>query len=445
MYSLVRHFTQLQAAKEITESVFFTAKKVEHEMQDIKDTLKGVPFSITLPPSQSRTLFGGVFQREITYYPVMHQLNDLSGNPTSKTIRCVVADVRPPEFEVPVIVAFDAHITVNGNVVNTAYAAESVNSSIYIETEAHIDKPHLLQTILYRWYATDSSFPIRWTALTDPDAPGVGPSIALPLRNFEIIPGATSQVLPIDTDRAGQHIVCVMTPASFDGKMGSSIFTRPLYIFGLPIIDNLAAHYDASLIDLPGDYNSLAVVGRVALRWPDISNNGAHADVIGNPPRLSSYLFPQLPNRDFPVIAQRVDYLDDRGMMSVNSQSFDPPFTMFAVVKMKGSGGRVIASRGSAWSFDGASYPGLIQDRWYILGLNSNGKRTVGRYADPPSPNNTASPLSGGGGAVRIGGISGDVSNIDLAELIIYSDLLPESQWSVITDHLGEKYNISGM
>jgi len=232
-----------------------------------------------------------------------------------------------------------------------------------------------------------------------------------------------------------------MTPASFDGKMGRSVPTRPVYIYGLPVTNNLMAHYDASLIDLPNsDFDDIALGGRVALRWRNISNNSnvgnANNVVGGQSPWLYVEEFPQLSNRNYPINAQYVRF-GDRGLFDVNLAFFGP-FTIFAVVRLTGPN-RMILGVGNNLGFNAASFPGLVQDEWYILGINSGGTRTVGKNANPSS-NNTAPVF--GGGPVRIGGSTGTASNIDLAELIIYNNLVPSADWLKITQYLGRKYNI---
>ena len=441
LQAIVKHYIQLQSAKRVTENVFYASKEVEHDMQSIKDILMGVGVASSkpLPPSTTTQLFTGLFQREVTYYPVIHSIN------SNKTIRCVVADVRPPEFEVPAIIDIDAYLTVDNIMVDGAYAAQAENSSVQVRTEVTVDRGYLLQTMLCRWYKTNSTFPMRWTEYTDPHDIDftIGRSIPQVLDDFEIIPGQISPTLLVDADMAGHHVVCIMTPASHENRMGRSVPTMPIYIYGLPIIDNLVAHYDASLIDIPFiDFDEVAWLGRVALRWRDISNMvNAHAGVVGNDPVVGRALLPTLLGQSFPVEAQYVDF-SDRGMMSPNSLPVAPPFTMFAMVRVKDKARGTIVSRGTAWFFDAGSYPEIVEDQWYILGLNSDGMRTVGSDAIPSI--NVDVPMGGGGGTIRIGGFEGSVSDIDLIELVIYNGAMSPSspEWLKITQYLGKKYNI---
>jgi len=456
-YSMTLHFRRLHETRTISENVFVAAKAVEHEMQDIRAYMEGIPVTPPLQSTVSRTMFTNsinILQREINYYPVTHQINNELGNPSSKTVHCVVADVRPPEFEVPVIESNSAFIRRNTDVVDFAYAAETDDPSVSIrlETEVTVDRDYLLLMMRYQWYTTNSSFPMRWTEFTEIDNSDVGIRIPAILRDFEVIPGAQSPLIIVDETMAGQHLVCLMTPASFDGRMGRAVPTTPIHIHGLPIVSNLdvtlAAHYDASLIDIPNvDYEIIsgAQSDRIALRWSDISNNGATTNNVvggGDPPRLLLEDFPQLPNRRFPIRTQYVEFsntgIPNRGLFGVNTLSLDPNFTMFAVVRIRGSNS--IIAQGSSWAFDAASYSGLAQDEWHILGLRSDGMRTVGENADT-WPNNT-SPGSGGGGAVRIGGSGGTPSNIDLTELVMYNGLMDPLDMFEITQYLAKKYNI---
>jgi len=443
LQSMAEHHKKLSESKGVTEHAFSTGRVVEHDMQDIKDHLNGVLPDLPTPTPSTIPMFNNNDQRHVVYYPVTHRIplvrppeNHPDGL-SNKTIQCVVADERPPEFEVPKITRAEAFITLNEptNVVDAVYAAQSADSSIYIRTSWEVDKPHLLQTMLYRWYVTDSSFPMRWYDGMAYDDPLVGRSKPGVIEDFEIIPHQNFQRLQVNMSRAGQHIICLMTPASYDGKMGRSVHTMPIYIYGLPIIENLVAHYDASVNE---DFVEISE-NRFAQKWRDISsvisNTNADASVSGQYPRLLVTDFSST------VSGQQVDF-SDRGSMQLNQFNLNPPFTMFAVVRTKnpvGPSRRMIISRGTSWGFNGADF-GLIVGEWTIIGFDSNGRRSVGKY---PTPLANVSPSQvAGNPTIWIGRSGSDTSNIDIGELIIYNAIMDWDDWEEVTRYLGEKYNI---
>jgi type II secretory pathway pseudopilin PulG len=425
LQNMTRQYALMARAKAITENVFQAAKKVETETRDIRDALdRGVAYPLGAP--HTYTMFsGGADERDITYYPVMEAINDIEGNPSSKTLYAVVADVRQPEFVVPEITNFQALLRSGGVVVGGAYA----DSSAVIDVEADVDDPGLLLMFKYQWYISDLGFPLTWKNVEMSD-PGIGINVPMFPNDYSIIPYATSSQLAITPDMAGRHALCVVTPASVSGKMGKAVLTKPIYIYGLPVLGGLKAHYDASLVELP-----TGVFG--AYSWQDISGGGADAFYYGSVyPVLSIADFPKRDDREYPTKAKRMAFSGWGWMMApglvLNAAD---NFTMFAVAKSNGWFSSDIISNGAAWRFDMSSYPGAVDGQWRILGLSSGNKRTMGKEAS----------LVGGaflgdrstGGMIMIGG-----SNVELAELIIYNTVLTDVDWLKVTKYLGEKYNL---
>ncbi|MDR1560421.1 MAG: type II secretion system GspH family protein [Clostridiales bacterium] len=426
---VISQYALMQNAKAITENVFSSANRAERKAQDIKDTLAGTPAPTPLPAPNTYTMFPGTAdQRTVSYYPVEESISDIDGNPSSKSIYSVVADVRQPEFAVPVTTSLETRIEVGGVVVDGSY----VESATRITTDYTMDHPELLLINKYQWYVSGPGFPMRWDNV-DMSDPGVGINVPMFPNHFSIIPYATGSQLVITPEMAGRHVVCVMTPAAITGKMGLSIISKPLYIYGLPVFDNLAAHYDASLVDLPpGD--------TVVYTWPDISGNGSDTAHYGTHSSgvLSITDFPILTGREYPIKAREIGF-DGSGWMEAPGLILNgsDDFTMFAVVKADNVTDSEIVSNGAAWSFDMSVYPGLLDDEWYILGINSDTKRTVGKDASISSDD----PL-GDGASSDVVRIADNGSTVHLAELIIYDTLLLDSEWEEVTQYLGNKYNI---
>jgi hypothetical protein len=424
--SVRQHMIMLDT-RSITENVFSTAKRAELKIQEIKDALGGAPAPSPLPSPNTYTMFPGEDdERVVSYYPVMERINDIEGNPGVKTIYSVVADTRQPEFDVPVITSMTTDIKSGGVIVEGAYAAPGTT----VESAAVLDRADLLLLNKYQWYISGPSFPIRWDNVSMED-PGVGINVPMYPKDFDLIPYAVSSKLTITPDMAGRHVLCIMTPAAISGKMGRSVMSKPRYIYGLPIFSDLAAHYDASLIDPPASVIDINI-------WPDISGNNADASHYGSYPVILSITdFPSLDGRDYPVRARQAAF-DGGGWLEAPglALSASDDFTMFAVVKADDMSSSAIISNGGAWVFDMSSYPGLLEDKWYILGLRSDNKRTVGKDAalsfDSPAGDRST------GDIIKIGG----GSKISLVELIIYNTQLSDGDWEKVTQYLGDKYNI---
>jgi len=305
-----------------------------------------------------------------------------------------------------------------------------------------MENAEYLVQIKYQWYISEPGFPMRWDHL--PGDASIGVSVPEYPKNFSLIAGAAASVLPVTPAMAGRHVACVMTPCAVSGKMGDSVVSVPQYIYGPAMINGLAAHYDASLIDDPSDIG----MGGIA-RWRDLSNlqdNGADAWPNGGAPSLTNEEFPQMPDRDDPIKALSVAF--NSGWMEPDPAfSLGNQFTMFAVVRINDINNGTIISNGAAWAFDPSAYDASIvyaaPDTHYILGLSSEGIRTIGKNARVDNTS-SVSPVTGeAGGIIKIGSGDGVPSDINLTELIIYSRVLSPDEWLSVTSFLGEKYNLS--
>ena len=433
LQSVVKQFTLMQETKSITENVFSSANKVERTMQDYKDALNETPAPNPLPAPATYTLFAGESdERVITYYPVMEFIKDKEGNPSTKTIYSVVTDISPPEFEVPVITSTETKIKYDGIIVDGSYATPTT----VIQATADISNSEIHLMTKFQWYISDTGFPRRWNYVDMEDS-GVGINLPVYPKNFSIIPYATASQLTVEPEMAGRHVVCVMTPASLAGRMGRSVVSKPQYIYGLTVLDNLAAHYDASLIDAPVNIIDLAPNKKGVNTWPDISYilDSSYNDADAERPGGSGY----------PIINETQVAFDGDSWMEPyglgSKMNLAAGFTMFAVVNISDMSKSTIISDGDAWSFNPQSYPGLEQGQWYVLGINSDGMYSVGKDGSIFPLGSSIGDMASMG-IIKIGsGANGD-SKIDLAELIIYNGLLSDADWRDVTQYLGGKYKL---
>jgi len=436
MQTTIREYALMQSSKAITENVFSASKQVEHTMRDYKDAIGGTPSPVPRP-LQDRLMFPGApaaDQRQVSYYQVSEPIQSINGSSDPEDIYGVVTDDRPPDLPTPEITATRTTVILGSGAAEGAYGGTP--ATVGVEAAA-IDHQELRSMIKYQWYISKTGFPVRWGNLPT-DYWGIGINVPVFPDNFQVIPYATTSRLAITPDMGGKHVVCVMTPCSVNGKMGQSVLSDIEYIYGLPILNNLIAHYDASLIDGPN--LDIPPTGNwKVLNWPDISNLfGYGADAVL--PASSGY----------PVISDGINgrqvsfgsgcWLEPHGLSLAANSSF----TMFAVARIYGSG--TIISNGTAWVFDPAKFAftsSFSPARFYILSLaydSSTGltARTVNNFsddgADPAGTHSTA-----GAGTVKIGD-----GNLDIAELIIYDAVYDgaSAEWTAITEYLNAKYNL---
>lgn len=138
----------------------------------------------------------------------------------------------------------------------------------------------------------------------------------------------------------GRHIVYVVTPGSKSGRIGELKASNPVFISGLPIINNLVAHLDASFIGSNMDIdtkktNEIETIKenninkRYINRWNDISSeykkiSGKYDFAESANPRSKSDITnkPQLfkTKMDEPFIGQFVNFTDENQVLNLNSQ-----------------------------------------------------------------------------------------------------------------------------
>ena len=445
----IRQYTLTQQTKKITENLFATAKQVEKTVQDYKDAINAGAALPVYPVTV--TLFGTTPDdaRDVKFYPVMGYLNGVDDSAGS--IYSVATDIQPPQFVVPVITNLTATLKYGAQQTDSWY----VSTQTTISVDVTVDDPALMEMAKFQWYVSAPDFPIRFINPRAVGDPGALPKFP---DDYVIIKTSTPPRSSFTFDDvnayAGRHILCVVTPCSYSGKMGKPVATTPIYINGLPIVNgSLAAQYDASLIDAPADFTGNdPLAGNVSV-WPDISSasgSGANADVVvapgGSEPVITTPTF-TCPGSSRTIKAQQVTF-DGRSHMEPAGLAMDPAgkFTMFAVVKIPNTptASRVIISNGSAWSFDPAAFTDTVFDpgKWYVLSLRYDQTSTMRTVNGNPSGVTTPAGSYSGGGTIMIGGAAAGDSVINLTELIIYNDALDLSDMDAVNKYLLAKYNI---
>jgi len=472
MQNTLKEYALMRETQKLTANSFSAAQQAEHQMQYIKDYLNGTPTPtpapgtptpapIPVPSIMPMFSLYGADQRDVKYYPVTEDILNTDGVAGAGSIYSAVTDVRPSEFPVPQMSSATTRLMISGVpapygvYATTPYATADVDLADVMSPTNMQNSSYLLQ-IKYQWYISVPAFPMRWDHIDTSDPSAIGISVPVYPKDFTVItdaPGANTSSLTITPSMAGRHVVCVMTPCARSGKMGDSVVSRPLYIYGPPTSALPAAHYDASLIDDPGDI--------AAGKWRDLSDlSGYGADAAPGAGGLSlfSVTFPKPASRQYAIQALAAAF-DGSNWMGAYVPALDTTagFTMFAVVSVDNTSKcTVVSAAGGAWKFDAspAAFPGIVQNppapgnkNWYILGVNSDGQHTIGKNANLLANTAIVTNPSVNANSIEIGrddSVGGN-SMIDIAELLIYNGSMPATgnEWRSITGYLGEKYNLN--
>lgn len=240
------NFKLLVNTKKITRDTFRAQQEIELAIEEAKAEFKGgsTPGGDII----EYTLFSEPYQRTVKGYSKTVNINntpDGAGN-SNRQIYTIIADTRVPDFEV----ATAENVAIKMYVYNVEKKnAYSIMPSLTIKSQATIYDPKFVNiTNLHQWYVSREGFNIPMIQNSEEIEKGtVYPRFP---DDYFIIPSATSSELTsiILKNYPGRHILYTITPASGSGKMGATIPSSPLFISGLPVIDNLELHLDASIV-----------------------------------------------------------------------------------------------------------------------------------------------------------------------------------------------------
>ncbi len=196
--------------------------------------LAAVNSELSTYETETVTLFGktiGIYDIEVGYTDVRAQRMALKSG---------LADAQRLERPVPII--DDVEITVVGeHKANDTY--QSVGKSVNAVVSYNSKNEEYYYADLYQWYVATGDFhTANYIEEAGYEEVLYGTVYAQFPQNFTLIPSATQPTLTIDTAYEGKFIICMVTPLSIGGKMGSPVLSNSIYISGLPKLQT--GHYE---------------------------------------------------------------------------------------------------------------------------------------------------------------------------------------------------------
>ena len=464
--ALTNQYILLRGTRSMTADLFSAQQEIELVISAIKkDVQAGIP-----PDGQTKTSYtlftGQPSQRIVDGYPNEISVHVDNNNITLDTI---VADHIMPEFDVAVASNVLLRLY-NGSYIPIAYVDTPSLSAV--SSFDLYDPDNVNLTNIYRWYVSREGF--NSPMVVSPTEIENGTTYPRYPEDYTLIHNVTSKNLTsISTGYAGRHLLYTVTPASQTGKMGTTVPSNPVFLSGLPVIDNLVLHLDASMLSRESSTVRTDVDERLYVQqWNDISGRNNHAvqNTLAKQPELldtkTGYVV--VGAMTYETYARYLRFNGSQGISVPDSSSLDiNNLTVFVVYKSTStvSPKTIVAKTSSTtgWHMDwtASNQLGLtlrnsggvntvsgdldagLDGEWHVL----TGTSALSFQIDSTTPvelTRTVSQTITNNNALTIGfdGVS-NYSTIDVAEIILYNGVLSTEDQYDVNMYLTNKYNPS--
>ncbi|WP_313127286.1 prepilin-type N-terminal cleavage/methylation domain-containing protein [Proteiniclasticum ruminis] len=338
--AMTAHFSYLKSTVGITQNDFKAQELMENEIDEAKVRVADPDASLSSVE---------IFKEDLGGITVEYEEINISHN--NKEYYTLVSNVRPDPLEIINLESIGIKLFQNSSQIQDDYYAYP-NSSFSIignfENKNTHKWDHLLNQV--EWYISTDKYNIP--------LPKGGQSVDLnddeyhyyPLfpRDYEILSnetiykfGASQSIFSDMSQLAGRFLVYAVTPAAKSGKLGNQLVSKPIFISGLPVTDNIITHLDASYIDtLTNNSESERQSGSDLLKvWYDISsivgrNSPNESAVSPNTNSFRPFVLRSDVNDDF--IGQLVRF-DTNRYVQLNQGVSGETVTIFIVAKNRDS------------------------------------------------------------------------------------------------------------
>lgn len=269
--AMASHFGFLNRTKRITNDVFLAQREMEEKIDEVKEQIRKDELEL-----KKKTIFasalGGV---EVEYYEVEETFK-------GKGYYALVSNIKPDPLELVELESLGIKLKQGENQVSYGYGTSNFSIIGNFRNLEKYKYDHLLNQV--EWYVSSDEYNIPMPK--DPDF-DLNDDILYNSYYFPLFPrdyilidnetiykfGSSETAFKHLSDYAGRHIIFTVTPAAKSGKLGIQSVSDPIFISGLPITDNLIMHFDAAYIDIL-DTNEVQNVGDdyYVSKWIDLSS-----------------------------------------------------------------------------------------------------------------------------------------------------------------------------
>lgn len=290
--SMATYFRFMSDGRGMTEDVFSAQRVLEENIESIKYSIfNGVDPDSGKATDVNFTLFSGDYQRDVEGYKTEAIIS---------STRKLVAVVGSDQLVYPVPVIENIELTIRKSGVtqsgNFEYALKYEPNLSLRGTFVLIDPESVFLVNRHEWFVSRKGFTIPIETDTDLITEGeVGRLYPVFPNDYDLVPiqGITNQLNQNDfstliSDYAGRHIVYTASPFALSGKKGVTIFSRPIYLHGPTVTDDLVLHVDASMISKDTSKSDINVSCETISvnTWYDLSGSNNHLTTVGTSPPL---------------------------------------------------------------------------------------------------------------------------------------------------------------
>ncbi len=467
--ALTGQYSLLHKTRVMTEDLYSAQQVIEVEINDVKTAIQNGEtielsrsyYDIFSGTSHERTVGG--YSRKINVHVDSDVIN----------LNAVIADSQLSAFPVSTIDSATIWLANSFNELDFAYWE---TNDLLVRSDYSDPEPADINMYnICRWYVSRAGF--NSPAIADPLEIELGTLYPRFPDDYSVISNyLLSDLNTIREEYAGRHIIFSVTPVSTDYKMGQTVVSNSVFLNGLPYTDNLALHLDASMIEIEDSSVIRESSDRYYVqRWRDISGNenDAFQWSTGDQPELVSV---KIADVDIGGIVYethvRMIRFDGSQAMTISDDASIDLDNMTLIIVAKSSQttpgktmlSKLSSNRGWFYGWDDSGslsysierYGSLnevsagsgvgLDNEWHIL--TATASTTTGLVTlqidsnEPVETTRTILSSITNGEPIRIGSAGGsDYSTFDLAEVILYNNVLPEDDLYDVYTYLENKYN----
>jgi|LSQX01.1.fsa_nt_gb prepilin-type N-terminal cleavage/methylation domain-containing protein len=414
--AIASHFTYMTSTKRITQNAFKAQELMEYEIDEAKIRVKTADPATLKKVKIFTSDLGGI---DVNYEEVKITYNN-------KDYYTLISNIKTEPLEMISLESIGIKLMQGATQIQGdfyGYATDEFSVVGSFSNDNLYKWDHLLNQV--EWYISSDKFniplPKNQSAVLNDDE---GHYYPLFPRDYAIFSnetiykfGSSETTFPYLEDIGGRHLVFSVIPAAKSGKLGVRLSSKPIYISGLPVTDNLITHLDASYIDVLSDTTEALLSGTEYLLkvWYDISSIhglSAPSESAVSPNNYTFRPFVYRTDVDDPFSGQYVKF-DSGKYVQINQGSSGGQVTVYAALRNRSDDASAYLVNGAnALSIELPVVEGSYE--WSIIRSN----------------------LTLDGNGFRIGD-----SKTDIAELIIYSGSLSDEDNSKVLDYLSRKYS----
>ena len=434
--SISSSYSMMKDSRRFTVDSFATQQEMEKKMEEARNL-----DDTTVDFFTTKDIFG----KKIGGYEITYPLGNRN------EIYAFIPDIKRDDYPVPIAINVKNEPKRGGENLEIPYALDS-DLRFCGSNDIDPSTSNLLLTTLYKWYVSNDSFdPI--VPENNIDEIEIGTRYPRWPYDYTEIKNETKKDLRgIDfSEFKDRHIVFSVIPVAKSGKYGKEVSSNPIYLSGLPRLNNLLLHLDASLLE--GNPRVKEDVTSPILEWKSACNEFVAKTFNTN--RISELHYE---NREGGRYGAKYISTNGNELKIDDNGSFKSKgATIFVVMKSNGKSSNII-SRNNWWlslykdhigdyiNFNGSG-PWYIDegrhvlvgrlgsirgDNGYSLFIDGELKIEDNRYQHNNNNNR---------GNIIIGQKNNE-SNVDIYEIIMYNKWLSDKEIEEINNYLFDKYNI---